>query len=105
MSIQKKYLPKKGVCRVQFQLPEDLAGSAARAFVVGEFKDWNWVHLPMKRGKDGTFSATVELPLGNQYEFRYLVNDTQWGNDSEADKHVPSPYGDSENSVVVIEER
>jgi 1,4-alpha-glucan branching enzyme len=105
VSIQKKYLPKKGVCRVTFQLPPELAGSSAKVSVVGEFKDWNWVQLPMGKGKDGIFFALVDLPVGNEYQFRYLINDSQWENDKDADKQVPSPFGDSQNSVVVIEDR
>jgi hypothetical protein len=56
----------------------------------------------MRKSEDGSYSATLELKMGNEYQFRYLIDETQWENDNEADKQVPSSYQDSQNSVVVI---
>jgi hypothetical protein len=44
----------------------------------------------------------LDLEPGREYQFRYLLDEKIWGNDSDADKLVSSPYGDSENSVIVI---
>jgi hypothetical protein len=44
----------------------------------------------------------LNLEIGREYQFRYLVDDKEWENDMEADKFVPTPYGDSENSVIVV---
>jgi hypothetical protein len=54
----------------------------------------------MKRRKNGRYSTTLELPSGKSYEFRYLLNNSDWQNDLQADRYVPTPFGDSENSVV-----
>ena len=56
----------------------------------------------MKSTKEGKFSTTVDLESGKEYQFRYLIDETRWVNDSEADKFVPTIYGDSDNSVVVV---
>jgi hypothetical protein len=55
----------------------------------------------MKASKTGSFSASVDLESGQEYQFRYLLDGTRWENDSEADKYVPSEFG-SENSVIIL---
>ena len=102
MSIKKQYLKSKPVCKVTFRLPEDAAGSAKSANIVGEFNEWNIYATPMKRLKNGSFVLTLDLEPNREYQFRYLLDDEIWENDGEADKYVPNPYGDSENSVVVV---
>jgi len=47
-------------------------------------------------------SVTVELKPGREYQFGYLIDESKWVNDWNADKNVKSPYGDSDNSVVVV---
>jgi hypothetical protein len=44
----------------------------------------------------------LELEPGREYQFRYLLDKKIWENESDADKSVPTPYGDSENSVIII---
>ena len=78
-------------------------GSAAEtAKVVGEFNNWSSTANPMKRLKSGAFTATLDLEKGKAYQFRYLLDKNKWENENEADKFVPSPYGDSENSVIIV---
>jgi 1,4-alpha-glucan branching enzyme len=102
MSIQKEYLTDKGICRVKFSLPPDTGNPSKKVFIVGDFTDWDRKRIPMRKSEDGSYSATLELKMGNEYQFRYLIDETQWENDNEADKQVPSSYQDSQNSVVVI---
>ena len=56
----------------------------------------------MIKRKGGSYSVIVELKTENEYQFRYLIDETQWENDSDADKEVPSPFQDAWNSVIVI---
>lgn len=100
--IRKKYLKSGPVCKVTFSLPKEAAPEARNVAVVGDFNDWNPTETMMKRLKDGTFTATVDLEKGREYQFRYLVDSERWENDRNADKYVPTPYGDSENSVVIV---
>ena len=102
MSIQKEFLTDKGICRVKFSLPPDPDNPSKKVCIVGDFNNWDQKRIQMRKGEDGSYSVTLELKMGNEYEFRYLIDGTQWGNDNEADKHVPSRYQDSQNSVVVI---
>jgi 1,4-alpha-glucan branching enzyme len=102
MSIKKQYLKSKPVCKVTFRLPEDAAGFAESANIVGEFNNWNIYATPMRKLKNGSFTVTIDLEPNREYQFRYLLDDEIWENDGEADKYVSHPYGDGENSVVVL---
>lgn len=102
MSIQKEYLTGKGLCLVKFSFSPDPEISSKKVFLVGDFNNWDRKQTPMIKRKGGSFSTVVELKIGNEYQFRYLIDETQWENDKEADKFVPSGYHDTLNSVVVI---
>lgn len=102
MSITKKFLKSKPVCKVTFRLPKTVVESANSISVVGEFNEWNPKADLMKQLKSGDFSATVELPQGSEYQFRYLIDGSEWTNDQEADKYVPTPFADAENGVIVL---
>lgn len=101
MSIDKKYLKSKPVCKVKFVAPEALVQNARRIFLAGDFNNWDYVGTPLKKQKNGTFAATLELETGNEYEYRYVLDGERWENDHEADKYVPNGVG-AENSVVVV---
>jgi len=102
MSIQKEFLTEKGICRVKFSLPPDTGNPSKKVCLVGDFNDWDQKRIQMRKGEDGSYSVTLGLKMGNEYQFRYLIDGTHWENDNEADKQVPSSYPDSQNSVVVI---
>jgi hypothetical protein len=51
----------------------------------------------MKKMKNGSFTITLDLEPGREYQFRYLIDDVVWENDWNADKYTKSPYGDSDN--------
>ncbi len=102
MSLIKRYLRKKLVCKVTFRLPRKATESSKNVHVVGDFNEWDSHSIPMKRLKNGDFTATVDLDPSKEYQFRYLKDDQSWENDWDADKYVPSPYGDCDNSVVVV---
>lgn len=77
-----------------------MAPNASNVHVVGEFNNWSEQDSPLKQLKNGSFSATIDLEQGREYQFRYLI-DGKWENDDEADKYVTSPLG-TENSVVSV---
>lgn len=102
MITSKKYLKSKPVCKVTFKVSPEEAASAESAYLVGEFNDWNTDASPMKKLKNGTFTLTLDLETDREYQFRYLFDEETWENDWEADKYVPNPFGNCENSVVVV---
>lgn len=85
-----------------FQIPEEFTYRTMQAHLVGEFNEWSKTANPMKRRKNGVFSTSVDLEVGKEYQFGYLIAGTVWKHDPQADRIVPSPFGDSYNSVVVL---
>ncbi len=102
MSIKKQYLKSKPLCKVTFRISEEIGNTVGSAHLVGEFNNWDVYSTPMKKLKKGAFTATLNLEKGREYQFRYLLDNQNWENDASADKFVPSPFGDSENSVIAI---
>jgi 1,4-alpha-glucan branching enzyme len=102
VSLKKQYLKSKEQCKVTFRLPKAAAPGAKTVHVVGEFNDWSTVRTPMKRLKNGEFKVVVDLQTGHDYQFRYLIDQTAWENDWEADRYVKSDFGDCDNSVVAV---
>ena len=98
----KEYSKKKQACNVTFRLPRIAASDAKSVCIVGDFNNWSIHSHPMKKLKSGDYSITLELEAGREYQFRYLIDEIRWENDWHADKYVRSPYGDSDNSVVIV---
>lgn len=98
MSIKKQYLKSKPVCKVTFSLP---AEEAKKVSVIGTFNDWNTKKAPLKKLKNGTFKGTLDLEIGNSYEFKYFVDGT-YVNDEAADGYAWNDFAGAENSVVNV---
>ena len=101
MSLKKKFLKTKPICKVTFTLPQEAANDSKEVILVGDFNDWDQEQgIPMKL-KNGEFTVTVDLPVEQEYQFRYLIDNEVWENDWEADNYVTGPYG-NDNSVVSL---
>jgi 1,4-alpha-glucan branching enzyme len=103
--IKKQYLKSKSICKVTFTLPKEAATEANEVRILGEFNDWNWDNAPAMKALKNEFKATLELPIGRPYEFRYMIDNERWENDWAADDYTVSPFTGVENSVVIVEER
>ena len=56
--------------------------------------------VPIKKvAKTKPFKYKTRLPKNAEFQFRYLVNDTVWVNDAEADQYVPNDFG-ADNCIV-----
>lgn len=95
--VQKTYYKTKDYCKVKFSFKTDEAETIA---ILGLNHDWTR-SIIMSKKKDGSFSADVNLPKDSTHEFKYLVNETLWLNEPEADKEVPNEFGGS-NSVIIV---
>ena len=69
---------------------------ALSVMLAGEFTHWQKEPIPMKRGKDGVWKASVALEPG-VHHYRFIV-DGHWQDDPECELQVPNPYGGN-NSV------
>jgi 1,4-alpha-glucan branching enzyme len=94
---KKKFLKTK--CKVAFEVPESIAEGAEEVYLVGDFNNWEETKTPMERKRGGRFTITLDLDLGREYRYRYLVNGKEWHNDWEADKYVANPFS-GDDSVV-----
>ncbi|MBZ0108574.1 MAG: isoamylase early set domain-containing protein [Candidatus Scalindua rubra] len=99
--IQKGDLKSKNVCRITFKLPRTAVPDAERVCVVGDFNNWNRSANPMKKSKNGDYTTRLDLERGREYQFRYLIDESKWENDWNADRYVQNPFGNGDNSVVV----
>lgn len=95
--LKKQALKSKEICKVTFYTPSSI--EAETVHLVGDFNDWDETATEMSRLKDGRFKVMMELDKGKEYQFRYLINGSEWHNDWEADKYVPNPFS-GDNSVV-----
>lgn len=99
MSLIKKPLKSRPVCKVTFSLSPDAANGAKSVILAGDFNAWSLDTHPLKRKKDGAYAITLDLEPGKQYQFRYLIDGERWENDDGADAYAPNDQG-SENSVL-----
>jgi len=102
MSIKKQYLKSNGVCKVTFNLSDDL-NNVNNVRILGDFNGWDVSCEPMKKLKSGSFSQTLKLDTGKSYQFKYLINDTIWENEPEADQFVPNGIAKGQvNSMIEL---
>ena len=102
MSTDIRYLKSKPVGKVTFRLPGEAAPKAKKVHLVGEFNGWSEKATPMKKLKDGTFKATLDLSVGKAYPYRYLIDGKAWENDWDAHRYEPAPFDGTENSIVEV---
>ena len=102
MSLKKKYFKNNQFCKVTFRVAKEAAKGASSINIAGDFNNWSILDNPMKKLKNGDFTATLDLEANRQYQFRYLLDEKIWENEWEADKYVRSEYGNCENSVVIV---
>lgn len=94
--VQKTYFKTKDYCKVKFVLTPE---NAETVEILGLKNDWENSIL-MKKKKDGSFTCDVSLPKDSRHEFKYLVNETEWISDLEADALEQNAFG-SHNSVLI----
>lgn len=102
MAITKQFLKTKPECKVKFTLTAEESGYAESVALVGDFNEWDASITPMKKDKDGNFSVTITLPLGDSQKFRYFINGDKWMNDPEADGYQFCTFAGVDNSLLEI---
>lgn len=100
--LSKTYAKNRKTCKVTFNIPPEATKGATTVTLVGDFNNWDHELTPLKAKADGSWEVSLSLEAGREYHFRYLLDGEGWENDWNADKYVPSPYGDSDNSVVIV---
>ncbi|MCQ1060092.1 isoamylase early set domain-containing protein [Photobacterium sp. ZSDE20] len=94
--IKKRYFKTKDEVEVTFEWPKGEKTTETVA-VSGDFTQWQ--ATPLKLNKKKIFSLKLRLPKDSQYQFRYLINGSQWENDPSADDYIPNGLG-SDNGLL-----
>ncbi|MGI5173195.1 isoamylase early set domain-containing protein [Treponema sp. OMZ 840] len=102
MALKKTYTKTGKKCSVTFSLPAEAAHGAEKVWLCGDFNNWSTSETPLKKQKNGSFSVTLSLESGQEYQFRYLIDGKTWENDWAADKYLPAPFSATDNSVVCV---
>lgn len=100
MSILKKYNKSKKSYQVKFAIAKQANPEGQEVKVLGDFNAWNPAEAPVLKASNGQYQASIELPAGQKYEFRYLMGQYSWMNDDKADGYTPSPYAHTDNCVL-----
>jgi hypothetical protein len=79
-----------GLVCIVFELPSSIW--ADRIVVSGTFNNWNEQEVPMHQDRSGVWRARIELPIGQRYEYRYLV-DGRWQTDCHSASHAETNFG------------
>ena len=95
--VQKTYFKTKDYCKVKFSFNVE---DAQTVEILGLNSDWQ-NSIIMSKKKDGSFSAELNLPKDSKHEFKYLVNESLWLNEPEADEQAPNIFGGT-NSVISL---
>src|SRR5215471_11592877 len=74
--------------------------SAKSVAVAGSFNSWDVKKAPLRKDSNGGWKGAVSLPPG-RYEYRFVVNGTEWLTDPSAKESVDNGMGGS-NSVLVV---
>ena len=103
MSLIKEIDSAQGICKVTFIVPAEIAKEFKNINIVGDFNYWD-IHVnPMKEtNEDGSKFIALELPLNNEYEFKYFCDGNTWLNEPDADEFVPVAFESSFNSLITL---
>jgi 1,4-alpha-glucan branching enzyme len=82
--------------RFEFQAVADVR----RVALVGDFNHWNHFSHSMRKSPAGPWELTIDLAPG-RYQYKFLVNETQWVTDPKAQAKASNQYG-TDNSVIEV---
>ena len=94
--LTKKFFKTNNEAEVTFEFNRSDVNAAS---LVGDFNGWQAIEMKFNK-KSKSFKTKIRLPKGECFHFRYLLNNTEWENDYQADQYVANEFG-SENSVVL----
>ncbi|MCB0108768.1 MAG: hypothetical protein KDE53_22760 [Caldilineaceae bacterium] len=77
--------------RVTFELPDSLW--ANQVYLTGDVVGAPRAKVPMQQERDGAWRLTLDLPTGNQYRYRYQIDQrwyTEWNGSTTQDNVDPN---------------
>lgn len=95
--ITKKYLKTKDEIAVTFEF--NLCRSDLKSVsLFGDFNNWEPTKMIFVK-KSKSFKVKINLPKEKIFQFKYLLDSSEWENDYKADQYIKNEFG-SENSIV-----
>lgn len=94
--LTKKFFKTKNEAEVTFEFNRS---DVTTASLVADFNGWQAIEMKFNK-KSKSFKTKIRLPKGERFHFRYLLNNTEWENDYQADQYLANEFG-TENSVVL----
>lgn len=76
------------------------APSARNVSLAGSFNNWDAAGLSLHRGADGSWEATIALPVG-EHRYQFVVDGQRWIPDPSAQAQIEDGFGGT-NSVIVV---
>ena len=101
--LKKTYTKNKSKCKVTFKFEPTVESTQIETIqVVGSFNGWGRLkkHF-LKKRKDGTYSLSVNLNSDASYEYKFLLNESEWRTDNNAEGHIWNIYG-SKNALIEV---
>jgi glycosidase len=86
--------------RATFVLDAASARGAERVQVAGDFTAWQARAVPMRRGTDGAWTATLEIPSGRRL-YKFIVDGARWIADPRNPSGEPDGHG-GVNSLLLL---
>jgi 1,4-alpha-glucan branching enzyme len=83
---------------VTFEIPDSVW--ADRMNLVGDFNNWDRESLPFRHNGRNVWQVEVELDLGGEYHFRYLIDGAHWRSDYQADRHIEGEDGVNDSIII-----
>lgn len=93
--IKKRFFKTKDEVEVTFEWPQSEESTVA---IAGDFNEWEAAPMKLNK-KTKSFTFKTRLPKGENFQFRYFIDDATWENDPLADDYVRNSFG-SENSLI-----
>ncbi len=89
-----------------FTLPAEALEGAHEAVILGDFNNWTPAkEFELKRQKNGSYKAIVQLEEGKTYQYRFLLDDGRWVNDYHAQNYEPVSGYHVDNCVITVPQR
>ncbi len=102
MSIKKQFLKGKPECKITFRLDKPAIEVPVESVkIVGSFNNWSVDGEEMDGLKSGDFTKALTFATEQQIQFRYLINNSIWWTDFEADGLIENGMGDEQFNALV----
>jgi 1,4-alpha-glucan branching enzyme len=99
VTIHKITKRRQGKARVTFMMPA--MPDCGCLYLVGNFDEWPESVYRMNCAEDGTWTLTLELEVGHEYQYRFRTLDGRWLSDASL-LPKPSPFPSGTLSVNTL---